>query len=145
MKFGSEVHALMEQIAWIDEDVPDFPQSDAADAVAKLIATPAIASLLKRYGKSIDLFREQSADAIVDGQLMTGIIDRLHIHRNSSGIITRVEIIDYKTDAVTSAHELTERYSGQMRAYQSTLQKIHPHAEIVPILICVKHAELVYL
>lgn len=145
MKFGSEVHALMEQIAWIDEDAPDFPQSDAADAVAKLIATPAIASLLKRYGKSIDLFREQSTDAIVDGQLMTGIIDRLHIHRNSSGIITRVEIIDYKTDAVTSAHELTERYSGQMRAYQSTLQKIHPHAEIVPILICVKHAELVYL
>jgi len=145
LKFGSEVHALMEQITWIDEDTPNLPESDAADAVAKLIASPVISSLLKRNGKSIDLFREQSADAIVDGQLMTGIIDRLHIHRDPSGIITRVEIIDYKTDAVTSAHDLVDRYSGQMQAYQSTLQKIHPYAEIVPILISVKHAELVQL
>jgi ATP-dependent exoDNAse (exonuclease V) beta subunit len=145
MKFGSEVHALMEQITWIDEGSPALSQSDAANAVAKLIASPAIASLLKRNGKSIDLFREQSADAIVDGQLMTGIIDRLHLHRDSSGIVNRVEIIDYKTDAVATAHDLVDRYSGQMHAYQSTLQKIHPNAEIVPILISVKHAELVHL
>ena len=145
MKFGSEVHALMEQVTWIDDSSPALPKSDAADAVAKLIASPTIASLLKRNGKSIDLFREQSADAIVDGQLMTGIIDRLHLHRDSSGIVTRVEIIDYKTDAVASAHDLVDRYSGQMQAYQSTLQKIHPNAEVVPILISVKHAELVYL
>jgi len=145
MKFGSEVHALMEQITWIDEDSPALPQSDAADAVAKLIASPAIAALLKRNGKSIDLYREQSADAIVDGQLMTGIIDRLHLHRDSSGIVSRVEIIDYKTDAVASARDLVDRYYGQMQAYQSTLQKIHPNAEVVPILISVKHAELVHL
>jgi RecB family exonuclease len=145
MKFGSEVHALMEQVTWIDDSSPALPKSDAADAVAKLIASPTIASLLKRNGKSIDLFREQSADAIVDGQLMTGIIDRLHLHRDSSGIVTRVEIIDYKTDAVATAHDLVDRYSGQMQAYQSTLQKIHPNAEVVPILISVKHAELVYL
>jgi ATP-dependent exoDNAse (exonuclease V) beta subunit len=145
MKFGSEVHALMEQVTWIDDSSPALPKSDAADAVAKLIASPTIASLLNRNGKSIDLFREQSADAIVDGQLMTGIIDRLHLHRDSSGIVTRVEIIDYKTDAVASAHDLVDRYSGQMQAYQSTLQKIHPNAEVVPILISVKHAELVYL
>ncbi|MEN9535361.1 MAG: hypothetical protein RIR37_634 [Verrucomicrobiota bacterium] len=145
MKFGSEVHALLEQLSWIDESTPDLPKSDAADAVAKLIASPAIASLFQRQGRSIDLFREQSADAIVDGQLMTGIIDRLHLHRDESDTVTRVEIIDYKTDAVASAHELVDRYSGQMRAYQTTLQKIHPNAEVVPILISVKHAELVHL
>ena len=145
MRFGSEVHALMEQIAWIDEVAPSLSESDAADAVAKLIASPAISSLFKRDGKSIELFREQSADAIVDGQLMTGIIDRLHIHRDPSGSVTRVEIIDYKTDAVASSRELVDRYSGQMQAYQSTLQKIHPNAEVVPILISVRHAELVYL
>ena len=145
MKFGSEVHALMEQIAWIDEIAPTLPKSDAADAITKLIASPTIASLLQRNGKSIELFREQSADAIVDGQLMTGIIDRLHLHRDSVGSVTRVEIIDYKTDAVASSRDLVDRYSGQMQAYQSTLQKIHPNAEVVPILISVKHAELVYL
>lgn len=145
MKFGSEVHALMEQIAWIDEVTPSLSKSDAADAVAKLISAPAISSLLQRNGKSIELFREQSADAIVDGQLMTGIIDRLHIHRDSAGTVTRVEIIDYKTDAVASSYDLVDRYSGQMQAYQSTLQIIHTNAEVVPILISVKHAELVYL
>ena len=111
----------MEQVSWIDESTPDLTKSDAADAVAKLIASP------------------------VDGQLMTGIIDRLHLHRDESGTVTRVEIIDYKTDAVASAHELVDRYSGQMRAYQTTLKKIHPNAEVVPILISVKHAELVHL
>ena len=145
MKFGSEVHALMEQVSWIDEAAPSLPKSDAADAVAKLIASPSVAALFQRNGKSIDLFREQSADAIVDGQLMTGIIDRLHLHRDESGTVTRVEIIDYKTDAVASARDLVDRYSGQMQAYQSTLQKIHPNAEVVSILISVKHAELVRL
>jgi ATP-dependent exoDNAse (exonuclease V) beta subunit len=145
MKFGSEVHALMEQVSWIDESIPDLPKSDAANAVVKLLASPTIATLFQRKGKAIELYREQSADAIVDGQLMTGIIDRLHLHRDESGVITRAEIIDYKTDAVASAQELVNRYSGQMRAYQSTLQKIHPNAEVVPILISVKHAELVCL
>lgn len=145
MQFGSDVHALMEQIGWIDEAPTELPPNDAGKAVARLLASPNVAPLLKREGKSIDLYREQATDALIDGRLMTGIIDRLHLHRDKSGTVTRVEIIDYKTDAVDASHELAERYSGQMQAYQTTLQKIHPHAEVATILISVKHAELVHL
>jgi ATP-dependent exoDNAse (exonuclease V) beta subunit len=145
MKFGSEVHCLMEQIGWIDETPAQLPPSDAGKAVARLIKSPAVAMLFKRENKSIDLYREQATDAFMDGQLMSGIIDRLHIHRESAGSVTRVEIIDYKTDAVASSRDLVDRYSGQMQAYQLTLQKIYPNAEVVPILISVKHAELIYL
>jgi len=145
MKFGSEVHCLMEQIGWIDETPAQLPPSDAGKAVARLIKSPAVAMLFKRENKSIDLYREQATDAFMDGQLMSGIIDRLHIHRESAGSVTRVEIIYYKTDAVASSRDLVDRYSGQMQAYQLTLQKIYPNAEVVPILISVKHAELIYL
>ena len=145
MKFGADVHALMEEIGWIDETFVQQPQNDAGKAVARLIESPTVATLLKREKKTIDLYREQAIVALIDGRLMTGVIDRLHIHRDKSGEVTRVEIIDYKTDAVAAANELIDRYSGQMQAYRSTLQKIHPHAEVATILISVKHAELVYL
>lgn len=145
MKFGSEVHALMEQIGWIDEDSPQLPQTDAGKAVSRIITTSPVAHLFKREGKSIELYREQATDAIIDGQLMSGVIDRLHIHRDPNGSVSRIEIIDYKTDAVTNAAELADRYAGQMQAYKNSLQKIHPGAEISSILISVKHAELVHL
>lgn len=143
MQFGAEVHALLERVTWVDEFRPPLPDSDAGTAVARLLDHPAMLEVFARNGRSIDLFREQAAAAIIDDQFLSGIVDRLHLHRDSSGTITRAEIIDFKTDAVKNPADLIPRYADQMAAYRKALAMIYPNAEITCALLSVRHAALV--
>ena len=145
MRFGSEVHALLERVAWTDESFPDLPATEAGQAVAKLLRNPALAAVFEKRGRIVELFREQATDAILDGCLMSGVIDRLHLHRNDTGEVTRVEIIDYKTDAVKQPDELADRYAGQMEAYRAALRLIYPAAEVGCTLLSVRHGMTVVL
>ena len=143
MKFGSEVHALLEGVSWIDESPPVFPECEAAHVVTGLLENPAVRELFERKGLAIDLFREQPADAILDGALLTGVIDRLHLHRDAAGHVWRVDVIDFKTDAVKEPDELIERYQTQMDAYRSVIARIYPDAEIRCLLLSVRHGQMV--
>lgn len=145
MQFGTEVHALLEQITWTDESAPDLPDSDAGHAVARILRHPTLSPIFQRSGRNIELFREQGADIIHNSKLLTGVIDRLHLHRDANGNVTKIEIIDYKTDAVEKSAELTERYQGQMHSYRQAMQSIHPDAEVVCSLISVRHGETVFV
>jgi ATP-dependent exoDNAse (exonuclease V) beta subunit len=140
MKFGTEVHALLETITWLDEDPPSLPRTEAGAAVATALRSPELRDIFHRQGRDIQLLREQATDAIIDDQLLSGVIDRLHLHRDDRGAIGTVEIIDYKTDGVKQADELLERYSGQMEAYRSALRIIYPDADIICRLVSIRHA-----
>ena len=143
LQFGTAVHTLLEQVAWSDEAPPVLPANEVGQTVAKLLGTPDLQEVFERRGRNIELFREQSADAILDGQLLTGVIDRLHIHRTSDGTVTLVEVIDFKTDAVMDPTLLIDRYSGQMNAYRTAMKIIHPNAEVGCSLLSVRHGCLV--
>ncbi|MEI6177198.1 MAG: UvrD-helicase domain-containing protein [Verrucomicrobiota bacterium] len=143
IRFGTALHAILEQIGWIDESPVTPPSSEAGRVVARLFRNPELAGVFQKQGRSIDLFREQQVDSLVDGSHMTGIVDRLHLHRDSNGEVTKVEIIDFKTDVVDHPDDLIVRYGGQMNAYRTVLEKIHPHAEICCVLLSVKHGKLV--
>jgi ATP-dependent exoDNAse (exonuclease V) beta subunit len=145
MRFGSEVHALLEHVAWTDDSFPELPPTEAGQAVAKLLRNPALAAIFEKRGRNVDLFREQATDAILDDCLMSGVIDRLHLHRNAAGEVDRVEIIDYKTDAVIHPEELAGRYAGQMEAYRAALRLIHPAAQVTCVLLSVRHGVAVPL
>ena len=145
MAFGSEVHELLERVAWSDESQPMLPASEAGKAVARLLSNPDLREIFEKQGRPIELFREQPTTAILDGKLLTGIIDRLHLHRTPSGTVTHVDIIDYKTDAVKAPADLSARYAGQMSAYQTTLRKIYPNADVRCVLLSVHHGVLIAL
>ncbi|HVJ46667.1 MAG TPA: 3'-5' exonuclease, partial [Luteolibacter sp.] len=134
MKFGTEVHAIFEGIGWIDEGAPRFPSTEAGRRVADLLGETSVQSLFARRGREIELFREQGIEAIVDGRWLSGAIDRLHVHR-SGGKVVRVEVIDFKTDAVNSGAELAEKYRGQMNAYRNVMKQAYPDAEVDCLLI----------
>lgn len=135
MRFGSEFHALMEAVGWIDETPPVFPDSEAGRAAAALLASSAVTCWFRRDGRNIRLFREQPILAQRGGDYLSGVIDRLHVHESASGQVTRVEVLDYKTDAVESLDELAARYSAQMAAYRSALELVFPGAEITCVLL----------
>jgi ATP-dependent helicase/nuclease subunit A len=143
MRFGSQVHEILEHISWLDKTAPRLPDGEAGAAVARLLENPALHKIFVKDGRAVQLFREQHVDAIIDGRHITGIIDRLHLHQDSSGRIGKVEVMDFKTDAVKSPAELVERYSGQMECYRKFMQAIYPEANVSCRLVSVNHASAV--
>lgn len=135
MKFGSEVHEAFEQVGWVDEQEARLPETDAGRLVRELIGSWSLRSMFERRGRLIDLHREQPFDVVVKGVWMSGIIDRLHVHRESSGRVTLVEVIDFKTDAVEQAEDLIERYAGQLQMYRKALAVLHPDVRICCLLV----------
>jgi ATP-dependent exoDNAse (exonuclease V) beta subunit len=99
------------------------------------LSAPPIRALLSKDGRAIDLHREQRIEAVLDGKWLSGVIDRLHIHRDVNGSAEKVEIIDFKTDRVDSAEELMARYAGQMETYRQAMQAIHQEAAVKCLLI----------
>ncbi len=134
-RFGTAIHAAFERITWLDEgDPPVFP-AELRKMMAGVLSVPEIQKLFCREGKTIGLFREQRIEAVQDGKWLSGVIDRLHIHRDADGNAAKVEIIDFKTDRVDSAEELKSRYAGQMDAYRSAMESVYPEAEVECILV----------
>lgn len=135
MEFGSEVHAAFERVAWVDEDSPTLPAGNAGDMVAGLLEVPRLRQLFERKGRPLELFREQPVDGIVEGKWLSGVVDRLHLQRNSDGAVSRVELIDFKTDAIHDILLLAGKYSAQMDAYRTLMTRIFPDAEVHCILL----------
>jgi ATP-dependent helicase/nuclease subunit A len=115
--------------------VPKFPEDQVGACARDILGVEDVARLFRREGKAVSLHREQRIEAVIDGKWMSGIIDRMHLHRNAAGGVDRVEILDFKTDRVETAAELREKYAGQMEAYRKAMELIHPQAEISCLLV----------
>lgn len=123
MDFGSQLHAAFEAVGWVDEAKPLLPESEAGLLVRELLDIPEIRGAFEKKGRKVDLHCEQAVEAIVSGQWLSGVVDRLHVFRDPLGLPERVELIDFKSDAVSSAKQLKERYAGQISAYAEVIGK----------------------
>lgn len=125
-RIGNEVHALFEKIGWLDAgEIPGQPLSQAGKIVEDTLKIARLHEVFENRGAQ--LFREQQVELILDGKWMSGIVDRMHVYREN-GVIMRVEVIDFKTDAV-EALELLARYAGQMEAYRRALAQVFEIAD----------------
>ncbi len=143
MIFGTEVHAAFEQVGWVDENSPSLPNNDAAELIRSILKIPSLRALFERNGRMIDLYREQPIDATLDGKWLSGVIDRLHLHRDSDSTVTLVEVIDFKTDAVNEIGQLATRYTEQMDAYRKVIGRAYPKARVDCILLSTKLREVI--
>jgi len=143
LRFGNDFHAAFEHVGWIDEQRPSLPDSDAGARVAALLKLPAFQDLFRRDERHIRLFREQPVEAIIDGKWLSGTIDRLHVHTDAADLPIRIEIIDFKTDSVSSAGELRERYAAQMDAYRLMMERAYSGATVECLLVSAALGEVV--
>jgi ATP-dependent helicase/nuclease subunit A len=143
--FGNEMHAAFERVGWVDEAPPVLPAGEAGKRVAELLEIPELRALFERKGRAVELLREQPMDALVDGKWFSGVMDRVHLHRDANGGVERVVIIDFKTDPVEEISELSERYSAQMSAYQTAMRQAYPAAPVGCLLLSTRLKRLVAL
>ena len=140
---GLAFHAAFETVGWIDEEVlPAFSET-LSSQIEELLEVGEIKRLFSRGGEKIELYREQRIEALLGGKWMSGVIDRLQVHRAGGGEATAVEIIDFKTDQVSSAEELRERYEKQMASYREAVRLIYPQAAVRCLLVSTALKEVI--
>jgi hypothetical protein len=143
--FGIQVHAVLEGIRWLDEAAPSLPPNEAGKFVSEVLDSASLRAIFERKGRRIDLFMEQPIEAMLDGEILRGVIDRLHLHRDESGGVNRVEIIDFKTDATSTMVDLAQRHAAQMAAYRNVLAGLYPRARLECVLLSTHHRECIAL
>lgn len=142
---GKALHAMLQQIGWIDDGAPgDEALCSAAlkacpelseQALRNLAATlnrqiqrPSLRASLARpelaSGETVELSRESLFSVMVDGEYLTGVFDRVHVVLRD-GQPVRADVFDFKTGPVSieSLQSEIARYSGQMRAYEQALAR----------------------
>jgi ATP-dependent helicase/nuclease subunit A len=137
---GTEVHSLFESVEWLDgawNPPRDPDEVDSVRLVADCLGSDDIKALFSHPGGNPCLWREKRFDLVLDGTWISGCFDRVVIHRDGSGKISRVELIDFKTD-ICAADELAARYALQLGKYRDVLTHL---LKIEPSLIacCLIH------
>jgi ATP-dependent exoDNAse (exonuclease V) beta subunit len=128
---GLEVHQLFEGISWLKAgEVPKLPRSQAGAMVEDLLREDVGHAVFEKPEGEVALHLEQAFEVLIEGRWMSGVIDRMHVHRDADGAVERVEIYDFKTDRVESPEELVERYGEQLAAYAEAVGAIFGEVEV---------------
>ena len=124
--FGQDVHRLFAEIEWsgpaasLGFGVAGSPSPAAMAEVLACLSAPVLAGLWAAP-TGAELWRERSFEVVLDGAWVTGIFDRVVVERDAGGRARRARVIDFKTDRVPSAAELTEavaRHAPQINLYR---------------------------
>ncbi|MFT4549451.1 MAG: ATP-dependent helicase/nuclease subunit A [Verrucomicrobiales bacterium] len=127
---GLLVHALFEQIEWLDETTLaeikkrwDETVPDATKAMRQevLDSLDAAAPILNRPSPTATCWREKRFETLIDGDWISGTIDRVILDGE------RATIIDFKTTELeenTPPSQAAAKYQQQLNTYHAVVQKM---------------------
>lgn len=133
--FGIAVHALCEQISWLNNDCVSPPLTGDSGAItylqdrltsAEIRAAFHEPTLRKQLGGELELWRERGFALRLGEKVVSGTLDRVVIARSSAGAPLRAEIFDFKTDRCEAADiaDRAEPYRHQMALYRAAVAKL---------------------
>lgn len=133
--YGTLVHALFEQIEWLDEENSNqlaqkwtaVPCSDesarlrAHDEVFHSLESTEIRAIFRRPSPESICWREKRFEIFLNGEWISGTFDRVIIEKDHA------TIIDFKTDRIASDEALAiiiKGYRLQLNTYREVLARI---------------------
>lgn len=133
--YGTLVHALFEQIEWLDEATDDqlaqkwaaVPCGDenarvrAEDEVRRSLQSSDIRAILSRPTPEAVCWREKRFEILLNGEWLSGTFDRVMLETD------RATILDFKTDKTDSDEALDARVQGyrpQLETYREVLARM---------------------
>lgn len=136
---GTALHEMLESIEWLDgvevsaDNLSGFlrrgevgERAALAGELSDLLAVPQLRDMFlkKRYRNwevdSLEVYRELPFSIMVDGELLSGKIDRVVVGRKNSEV-EHLEIIDFKTGPRGESE--SDRYGAQLRNYKLALSR----------------------
>ena len=135
---GSLIHALFAKVEFLDDCDPEQLLSEYLGEVAArttpeerrsiaalfrhALSSPG-AALLRRPadGGRVEVWREKHFSVRMNGELVSGVFDRVVIFRNEAGCPVRIQLVDYKSDASDDPELYRNLYAGQLEMYADVL------------------------
>jgi ATP-dependent exoDNAse (exonuclease V) beta subunit len=118
---GTEIHGLLEEIEWLQQDeMPFFKRAstDQKDVLCKFFKHDEIAVIFSNNNSSsYRVYRELSLAAQTETGLISGRIDRLHLGEADA------VIIDFKATLQGLDSEVLDKYRAQLRQYAVLVNK----------------------
>ena len=135
---GSVMHGLFERIEWTETADPRavldaWAATSGIDAglrrdiearFARALEAAEIAAALRRPPVRVELWREKTFEAVLDGRWISGAFDRVVVERDAEGRATGATVYDFKTNRVNTDEEIraaVEHYRPQMDLYRRVL------------------------
>lgn len=130
-RFGGDVHRALALVEWWDRAhataweracrAAVIAPAAIAEARACLDAT-ALAEVFARPRGSGEVWRERVFEIVLDGVWITGVFDRVVLHRDADGKAAAAIVYDFKTDRLAAdaghAAAAAARYAGQLALYR---------------------------
>jgi len=141
------VRASLDQSSWADME----GYQGAVSLVLQSLANPDIHPWFRQTpGVIREAWRERSFDVMVNGEWVSGQIDRVVIEKDLSGQVLRAVILDFKTDEVSGDEALKQRaqgYAPQLRLYAKAVAKLTgiPEQKVGMALIFVAADQMIWL
>ncbi len=150
LDLGTHVHALFEQVEWSETTTPEQAidrwqvahEIDDPEAVAHFQAAYASQSFQAALAKptaAATVWRERMFEAVIDGEWITGMFDRVVIEYDADGKVRAARIQDFKTNDVPPDgwDDVVNHYRPQLRLYARALAKLlrFPAADIECVLL----------
>jgi len=121
-RLGSEVHAILSRIEWLQE-MPDLAgASPEASGLLKDFLASERAAFMRNPGTPVLLWRERAFDVMIDGQMISGIFDRVQIALDQNGTPLHATVYDFKTGADSGDRESV--HQSQMASYASAVARL---------------------
>lgn len=135
---GSLIHALFAKVEFLDDCDPEQLLAEYLEEVAArttpeerrsiaalfrhALSSPG-AALLRRPadGARVEVWREKHFAVRMNGELVSGVFDRVVISRNEAGCPVRIQLVDYKSDASDDPELYRNLYAGQLEMYADVL------------------------
>jgi len=133
--YGTLVHALFEQIEWLDEADDDqiakswaaVPCGDenararAEEEVRRCLASKEVRAMLSRPSPKAVCWREKRFEILLNGEWLSGTFDRVMLENG------RATILDFKTDKTDTDEAFAARVEGyrpQLDTYREVLARM---------------------
>ncbi|MCB1230885.1 MAG: UvrD-helicase domain-containing protein [Verrucomicrobiae bacterium] len=140
---GSAVHALFEQLIWLDDPAADarerrwkielakYPEfaREARKQAEGSLAEPTIRARFERasYRSPIVWLEKRFEQITPGGEWISGVFDRVVLERDDNGKLIAGHIIDFKTNLVETGEEIdaaVAHYTSQMTVYRAALSRL---------------------
>lgn len=139
LRWGDAVHSVLARIRWVknpDEAwwgglthaLPRDIHQDVARQVRWSLEQPAIAQLFKAPKSSrVEIWLERPFDLVLGDQYVSGVFDRVEVHRGENGAAVEARIYDFKTDKFSESSrsgEMADAYGNQLRQYARAVSQL---------------------
>ncbi|MBN1672695.1 MAG: PD-(D/E)XK nuclease family protein [Kiritimatiellae bacterium] len=141
LDFGSAIHALFEQVEWIETADPesiiaawgataavtDEVKRDVCEQFRASLRAEEVRRALARPPGNVGLWREKRFEIVNRDGWVTGAFDRVTIRRDAGGRPVQAEIMDFKSNRIATEQELdraVRQYREQLLLYGQALAQI---------------------